>query len=160
MLLLAACGGEEPARSVLIASGRDDHGLLVQKTVALSAEPEGPSVAEVPAGSLVEVVETRGEWIRVRSLQGAATGWANDFYLRGVAHLVGRVLGCPVLERGGGVFEPSTQVALVAYERRGGALWLRVRALASGREGWVQPRALTELPTHTHGPPPACEDAR
>jgi SH3-like domain-containing protein len=157
VLLLAACGGEEPARSVLIASGRDDHGLLVQKTVGLSAEPDGPAVAEVRAGSLVEVVDTRGEWIRVRSLQGPATGWVNDFYLRGAAHLVARVLGCPVVERGGRTFEPSAQVALLAYERRAGTLWVRVRALASGREGWVQPRSLTELPTHTHGPPPSCD---
>lgn len=157
VLLLAACGGEEPARSVLIASGRDDHGLLQQKTVDLSAKPEGPPVTEVTAGSLVAVVDTRGEWIRVRSLSGAAAGWVNDFYLRGVAHLVGGAPGCPVVERGGGVFDPSTQVALVAYERRAGALWVRVRALASGREGWVRPRALTELPTHTHGPRPACD---
>lgn len=157
MLLLAACGGEEPARSVLIASGRDDHGELVQKTVSLSAEPEGPAVAEVAAGSLVAVVDTRGEWVRVRSLQGAAAGWVNDFYLRGVAHLVAGVPGCPVPKRDGGTFESNAQVELVAYERRAGAFWVRVRPVSGGREGWVRRRALSELPVRTDGAPASCE---
>jgi hypothetical protein len=157
VLLLAACGGEEPARSVLIASGRDDHGLLAQKTVSLSAKPEGAAVAEVPAGSLVAVVETRGEWIRVRALQGEAVGWVNDYYLRGVAHLVAGVPGCPVPKRGGGTFEPNAQAELVAYERRAGALWVRVRALVGGNDGWVRPHALSELPVRMRGKPRSCE---
>lgn len=159
MLLLAACGGEEPARSVLIASGLDDHGELVQNTVSLSAEPEGPAVAEVAAGSLVAVVDTRGEWIRVRSFQGTAVGWVNDFYLRGVAHLVAGVPGCPVPKRGGGTFEPNAQVELVAYERRAGAIWVRVRPVAGGGggEGWVRQRTLSELPARTDGAPASCE---
>ena len=156
VLLLAACGGEEDARAVLIASGRDDHGELVQETVELSAEPDGPTVAEVAAGSLVEVVDTRGEWIRVRSLQGAGAGWVNDYYLRGVAHLVARVPGCPVPERDGGTFEPNAQVELLEYEQRPGATWVRVRLLAGGREGWVPPAALSELPARTSGVPASC----
>lgn len=156
MLLLAACGGEEPARSVLIASGRDDHGELMHATVGLSAEPEGPAAAEVAAGSLVAVVDTRGEWIRVRSLRGDAAGWVNDHDLRGVAHLVAPVPGCPVPSRGGGTFAPNTQVELVGYERSRAAIWVRVRTVEGGREGWVRARALSELPTRTAGPPGSC----
>ena len=151
MLLLAACGGEEPARSVVIVSGLDDHGELAQKTVSLSAEPEGPAVAEVAAGSLVAVVDTRGEWIRVRALQGAAAGWVNDYYLRGVVHLVAGVPGCPVPKRDGGTFESNAQVELVAFERRAGAIWVRVRPVGGGMAGWVRRRTLSELPARTTG---------
>ncbi len=156
-LLLAACGGEEHSRFVLIASGRDDHGELVQETVDLSAEPEGPAIAEVTAGSLVEVVDTRGEWIRVRSLQGAGAGWVNDYYLRGVAHLVASVPGCPVPKRDGGTFEPNAQVELLEYEQQPGAIWVRVRPLGGGTEGWVPPRALSELPARTGAAPASCK---
>lgn len=156
VLLLAACGGEEPARSVLIASGRDDHGDLVQDTVGLSAEPEGPATAEVAAGSLVAVVDMRGEWIRVRSLQGTAAGWVNDYYLRGVVHLVAGIPGCPVPKRDGGAFEPNAQVELLEYEQQPGALWVRVRLLGGGTEGWVRPRALSELPARTGAAPASC----
>lgn len=157
LLLLAGCGGEEQRhRSILIASGRDDHGELVRGTVGLSAEPDGPAVATVPAGSLVAVVETRGEWLRVRSLEGEATGWVNDYFLRGVAHLVA-VPGCPVPRRDGGAFAPSTQVELLGHERRGGAAWVRVRSLDGGGEGWVRRAALSELPARAAGAPASCE---
>ena len=134
--LLAGCGGgEEPDRSVLIASGRDDHGRVVQQAVSLSAEPEGPAVAEVPEGSLVSVLHTRGEWIRVRSLEGAGAGWVNDYYLRGTAHLVADVRGCPVRARSGRTFEPNAQVELLRYERWRGEGWVRVRALKGFVDG-------------------------
>ncbi|MGQ0803248.1 MAG: SH3 domain-containing protein [Actinomycetota bacterium] len=157
MLLLPACGGEEPARSVLIASGRDDHGLVVQQKVSLSAEPEGPGVAEIPAGSLVSVLDTRGEWIRVRSVDGGADGWVNDYYLRGTAHLVADVRGCPVRARSGRTFEPNAQVELVGYERRGAVVWVRVRSLSGGREELVPPHALSEVPLRSRGAAPACD---
>lgn len=157
LLLLAGCGGEEQRqRSLLIVSGRDDHGELVQRTVALSAEPAGRAATTVPAGSLVAVVETSGEWIRVRSLEGKATGWVNDYFLRGVAHLVA-VPGCPVPKRDGGAFKPNTQVELLAHERRGGAAWVRVRSLAGGSEGWVRRAALSELPARSADAPASCE---
>lgn len=156
--LLAGCGGgEEPDRSVLIASGRDDHGRVVQQAVSLSAEPEGPAVAEVPEGSLVSVLDTRGEWIRVRSLEGAGAGWVNDYYLRGTAHLVADVRGCPVRARSGRTFEPNAQVELLRYERWRGEGWVRVRALGGGREEWVVRRALAEVPYRLRGAAPACD---
>lgn len=149
-------GGETAHRSLLIASGRDDHGVLVQSSVALSAEPEGAAVADVPAGSLVVVLGSRGEWIRVRSLDGTAAGWVNDYHLRGVAHLVGVRPGCPVRTREGGAFAPNAQVELLAYERRGGTTWIRVRAVDGGREAWVRRRAVSELPARPAGPARAC----
>lgn len=157
LLLLPACGGgEQSGRAVLLVSGRDDHGELVQQTVSLSATPDGPSAAEVAAGSLVAVVETRSEWVRVRALRGGASGWVHDYFLRGVVHLVAPVHGCPVPSRDAGAYEPNAQVELLGYERRGGALWVRARSVEGGREGWVPARAVSELPARAAVPSPSC----
>lgn len=96
LALATGCGGGEPKpvaepppeRQVLLVSGRDDHGLLAEAVVGLVQEPDGQPTAWVPDGTLVTVVQTSGEWARVRTLEGeAAEGWVNDFYLRGTAHL-------------------------------------------------------------------------
>lgn len=60
-------------------------------------------------------------------------------------------------KRDGGTFEPNAQVELLAYERRAGAFWVRVRPVGGGREGWVRRRALSELPVRTDGAPASCE---
>lgn len=157
LLLLPACGGgEQGGRAVLLVSGRDDHGELVQETVSLSAAPGGRAAAKVAAGSLVAVVETRAEWIRVRTLRGGATGWVNDYFLRGVVHLVAPVRGCPVRSRDGGAYAPNAQVELLGYERRGVELWVRARSVEGGREGWVPARTVSELPARVAVPPPSC----
>lgn len=157
LLLLAGCGGEEERqRSLLIVSGRDDHGELVQESVSLSASPGGRAAAQVPAGSLVAVVETRAEWVRVRALRGGASGWVNDYFLRGAVHLVSAVRGCPLRTADGASYAPNAQVELLGYERRGGALWVRARSLEGGREGWVPARAVSELPARAGVPPPSC----
>lgn len=129
----AACGDEgEPAtapeRRVLLVSGHDDHGLLAEATVGLGEEPEGAPTDRVPDGTLVAVTETRGEWARVRTLEGrAAEGWVNDFYLRGTAHLA-----CS-----------NEPVELLAVDDGR----VRVRPVDGGPPRWVPRDTVGELPT-------------
>ncbi|HEX9994627.1 MAG TPA: hypothetical protein VGB14_16980 [Acidimicrobiales bacterium] len=135
------CGGDDggnagagaaepaPARRVLIVSGRDDHGLLAEPAVALVTAPDATApTGSVPDGTLVEVVATRGEWAKVRALEGApAEGWVNDFYLRGTAHVA-----CT-----------NEQVELLAVDDDR----VQVRPAAGGPSEWVDRDAVSELPT-------------
>jgi hypothetical protein len=133
------CGGDDggnagaaepaPARRVLIVSGRDDHGLLAEPAVALVTAPDATApTASVPDGTLVEVVATRGEWAKVRALEGEpAEGWVNDFYLRGTAHVA-----CT-----------NEQVELLAVDDDR----VQVRPAAGGPSEWVDRDAVSELPT-------------
>jgi hypothetical protein len=136
-VLLSGFGGdsksEQLARPIVLVSGRDDHGLLVQKTVGLSRLPGGVATSRVPDGTLVRVEATHGEWLQVRALERtAARGWVNDFYLRGTAHLTRPV----------GNFSRGAQVEILAVA---GAR-VRVRSLETKRVGWVPRRFLSELP--------------
>lgn len=159
-MLAAGCGEEQrqtdeaaPQRSIVLVSGRDDHGLLAEPTIGLSEAPEGATKSRVGDGTLVFVIATRGEWLEVRTLEGpSAQGWVNDFYLRGVVHLFGRSAGCAVRGRsrpGGPIalaFPGGSQAELLAVARVGGRSWVRVRALADQREAWVPREVVSELP--------------
>jgi hypothetical protein len=124
---------EQIARPIVLVSGRDDHGLLVSKTVALSRLPGGEATSRVPDGTLVRVEATHGEWLQVRALERtAARGWVNDFYLRGTAHLTRRA----------GPFSRGAQVEMLAVD---GAR-VQVRSLETRQGGWVSRRSLSELP--------------
>lgn len=70
--------------SVVLLSGRDDHGLLTEREVALVSAPGATRAgAKVADGTLVRVLDERGEWLRVQSLiQPQVIGWVNDYYLR------------------------------------------------------------------------------
>jgi SH3-like domain-containing protein len=157
VVLAGGCGGAgdepEPPRPVVILSGKDDHGLVAQAAVALAAEPDGAPVAKVADGTLVSVVAERGEWLRVRTLEGGeAEGWVNDYYLRGTAHLVPERAGCRVPARPS-LFRPaqasyaaSAQVELLEVTVAGDGTWVRVRDLAGGRDAWVARPRVAELP--------------
>jgi len=137
-LLLSGFGGdsksEQVARPILLVSGRDDHGLLVQRTVGLSRLPGGEATSQVPDGTLVRVEAVHGEWLQVRALERtAARGWVNDFYLRGTAHLTRRV----------GPFSRAAQVEMLAVD---GAR-VRIRSLETKQVGWVPRRSLSEFGT-------------
>jgi hypothetical protein len=136
-LLLSGFGGEskrpEVGRPIVLVSGRDDHGLLVQKTVGLSRFAGGPATTRVPDGTLVRVEATRGEWLQVRTLERtSARGWVNDYYLRGTAHVTRRVAPLP----------RNAHVELL--ELKGARV--RARSIESGRVAWVPRTALAELP--------------
>jgi hypothetical protein len=152
----AGCGGgspeSPPERPIVLVSGRDDHGLLAQPRVGLSENPDGPPRAWVRDGTLVVVVGSRGEWLRVRATEGRAAGWVNDYYLRGTVHLVGPDPDCPVPAwerpawRQSGAFPASAQVELLEVRRTAGQRWVLVRSLENRRVGWVPGAAVSELP--------------
>jgi hypothetical protein len=133
VLLLAGCGSEHAAqaeRTVLLVSGRDDHGLLVQKQIGLSQWIGGEPDAHVPDGTLVRVEATHGEWIQVRALEGSrASGWVNDYYLRGTA------------------FARDAQVELLEFD---GAS-VQVRSLQTKRVAWMPRNAVSQLPMSRAG---------
>jgi hypothetical protein len=136
-VLLAGCGGgEKPARQILLVSGRDDHGLLVQDRVELSHDPgvvasHEHGTHDVPDGALVRVLETRGEWIRVATLEGPRReGWLNDYYLRGTVHVCG------------GPVPRGAQAELLSVSKDG----VRIRTLVGAHEASVPRGALSELP--------------
>lgn len=138
-LLLLSGFGEETKRAaverpIVLVSGRDDHGLLVQRTVGLSQFAGGEENTRVPDGTLVRVEATRGEWLQVRTLERtSARGWVNDYYLRGTAHITRRVAP----------FRRNTQVELLAVD----ASRVRVRSLELRQVAWVPRVAVSELPT-------------
>lgn len=84
---LAAPGATKSAATVVLVSGRDDHGLLVAPTVALVRTPGSTVVVdEVPDGTFARALEQRGDWLRVQAIANPQLdGWINDFYLRGQA---------------------------------------------------------------------------
>ena len=136
--LLAGCGGSEAGaeatREILLVSGRDEHGLVAQERVALAPEPEAaarPGDPTVAGGTLVRVVAARGEWTRVRSLEGPrAEGWVNDYHLRGVVHVCAAAL-------------PRSAQAEILSVGDGG---IRVRTVEGARVAVVPRRTISELP--------------
>jgi len=75
------------AQTVVLLSGRDDHGLIAQRFVTLAATPNSPQpLGRVPDGTFMRVLEQRGSWMRVQQIVAPYTqGWVDDFYLRGRA---------------------------------------------------------------------------
>jgi hypothetical protein len=127
---------------------------VAEPFVGVSAAPQGRPEARVRDGTLVAVTGTRGEWIAIRTLEGPAIrGWINDYYLRGTAHLIGSRPGCEVRAAGRpagrpvATFPPDTQVELVAVVTRGKREWVRIRTLFGAATGWVDRRAVAELPS-------------
>lgn len=134
---LAGCGGgsdaSAPDRDVLLVSGRDDHGLVVQKTVELRDWVGGEPSARVPDGTLVRVRSIHGEWIEVQALERtAARGWVNDYYLRGTAHVTRAVGSLP----------RNARVELLEFEDGR----IRVRSTQTSDVAWVERKFVAELP--------------
>lgn len=139
-----AAGSTAAEPRLVLVSGRDDHGMVVADQVPLYDAPQGTrQVAAVHDGTLVEVLETDGQWLQVRSVEGPdAIGWVDDFFLRGEARLVGA--------------PPSCGVRLDGTVRDGGTLVV-VRRLEAGRvlvetvtppvvRAWGRRSDLQELP--------------
>lgn len=122
--------------SIVMISGRDDHGLLQDPTVPLFRAPEDTTVVtHVGNGSYAHVTDQRGEWIRVKMVGSPeTTGWVNDYYLRS------RVLRTD----GGG------QVDLVGTREMGGQVWIGVRPVGDSEASivWLNPSVLQEIGAH------------
>ena len=129
---------------LVLVSGRDDHGMVAEEHVPLYGKVEGthPS-AVVDDGTYARVLATDGQWLKVETVEGRhATGWIDDFFLRGESRLVGAA--------------PSCRATLAGEKRTGGTLVV-VHALHGDRAkvesiaeptttGWVSRSALQELP--------------
>lgn len=98
-----ACGnltGDPATRAtdgrLAMVSGRDDHGLLAQQTVPAYDGPRSDHVvAQIPDGTLVQVVGADHTWQHVVTVEGAhVDAWLDDFYLRGQLRLVGAPPTC------------------------------------------------------------------
>jgi hypothetical protein len=87
------CAAPERATggAVVMASGRDDHGLLARPALALQRSPLDLTVTgSAPDGAFLRVVRQDHSWLYVRTIaQPAEEGWINDFYLRSAAVLQG-----------------------------------------------------------------------
>lgn len=162
-LSVTGCGGGgEPAQSaqssadpdgrLVLVSGRDDHGLVAHERVPVYDGPDSDrQVGTVADGTLARVDDADGSWLHVETAEGPSVqGWVDDFFLRGVVHLVGdgptcraRVDGRPVV----------AGLQVVVDDLRDG------RVLVSGVagpavHGWAPRSAVQEL-----GPqPPGCGD--
>lgn len=88
-LLAQGCAGQG---AIVMASGRDDHGLLARPAIGLQRSPtDGTVVGSAPDGAFLRVIETDHTWLRVRTLATPVEeGWVNDHDLRATAELITR----------------------------------------------------------------------
>lgn len=148
--------------SVVLVSGRDDHGLVELEAVPLLAGPalegDGEVVASVADGTLVRVLGgDGGSWVEVATLDDSAAGWIDDHRLRGAAHVVGAAPGCPTALHGSAAgpvlaqLRPSEQVEVLdQHTDRAGEVWVGVRTVQRDLVGLVPGDRLAQLP----GPAP------
>jgi hypothetical protein len=138
---------------MVLVSGRDDHGLLADEHVALRSAPDkgATTVGEVDDGTLARVLEVRGSWLELATAEGPTVrGWVDDYYLRGILHLVGPAPTCQVPFAGGTL--PEGEQAVVLDERAGR---IRVRVARTGATGWVERSLAREIvPEHCGQPDP------
>lgn len=127
-LVAQGCAGQG---AIVMASGRDDHGLLARPAIGLQRSPtDGTVVGSAPDGSFLRVIETDHTWLRVRTLtEPAEEGWVNDHDLRGAAELLTRHI----------------QVRFKDARTRGGAVEVLVEPVGGGDATWVRGTELREV---------------
>lgn len=152
LVLVAGCGGTtaagdgttspRPDGRMVLVSGRDDHGQLVDEVVPVyAAAASDDRVGGIADGTLAHVTEIAGTWLHVVSAEGRpARGWVDDFHLRGTVHLVGPAPSCRASVSGRRV-EAGLQ-AVVSRIRGGSVL---VSAVDGSSRGWVDRGAVQEL---------------
>ncbi|QSB14631.1 hypothetical protein JQS43_24735 [Natronosporangium hydrolyticum] len=143
-------GGEPappPPAALVYLSGLDQHLLPAYETVPVHAEPGGPVVTSVPAGSLAWVHDQAGGWLEVVLAEGEPVrGWVGDYFSRGELHLVDPTApSCPV-PAGAAEFAPSSKVRLLDAGEPARPDLVRVRGVADGQTGWVPRAVLSEQP--------------
>jgi hypothetical protein len=133
-LLAATQGCATPPGPVVMASGRDDHGLLMRPAIALQRSPTDQTVVgSVPDGAFLRVLREDHSWAYVRTIvEPFEEGWVNDHYLRGVATLL----------------SGGEQVRLADARRQGGRIEIGVtpvNAVAGAPIRWVEASELREV---------------
>jgi hypothetical protein len=128
--IVAGGCGAPPGQSIVMVSGRDDHGLLARPAVGLQRSPtDATIVGSAPDGAFVTVVREDRSWLLVRTLVAPIEeGWVNDHDLRGVAVLDGRA-----------------QVRFRGARQSGGAVEVLVVPVDGGEELWVDAGRLREV---------------
>jgi len=128
-LFVQGCGGQPGP--VVMVSGRDDHGLVERPAVALQRSPDDRAVVgSAQDGTFVRVLEERGPWFRVRTIEPRPLeeGWVNDHDLRGV-----------VTRR-----DRGEQVTLVDAAVRDGVVMVLVRPRSGQGAEWIPASELRE----------------
>lgn len=125
-----SCAAAEP---IVMASGRDDHGLIERPALGLQRSPGDAQLSgSIQDGRFARILRIDGPWRYVRAIQPPdGEGWIDDHYLRGEAIRTD--------------VTPTAQVIFLAAELRHGAAWVRIREKVSGGEAWVPASALREI---------------
>jgi hypothetical protein len=129
--MLVIAQGCAASGAIVMASGRDDHGLLAKPAVALQRSPTDLTVTgSVPDGGFLRVVRTDGSWLYVRTItEPAEEGWVNDHDLRPNATLTAR----------------GIQVRFDDARFVGGRVEVLVRPVSGGDATWVAASELREV---------------
>lgn len=129
-LVLQGCAAAEP---IVMASGRDDHGLVERPALGLQRSPTDTQLSgSIQDGRFARIVRTEGPWRYIRAIQPPdGEGWIEDHYLRGEAARTD--------------VTPPRVVRFAGAELRDGKAWIRVRDAQSGAEEWVPASALREI---------------
>jgi hypothetical protein len=130
-LLAGGCAASTPSQSIVMVSGRDDHGLLERPAIALQRSPTDQTVVgSAQDGTFVRVVREEGSWLLIRTfVSPIGEGWVNDHDLRAVAVLDGR-----------------TRVRFRdARLRDDGVVEVLIVPVDGGAEVWVSGRRLREV---------------
>ncbi len=114
---------------VVLISGRDDHGLLAQPTLALLREPAASrAVASVPDATFARVLDEQGEWLRVQAIDNPQhVGWVNDYYLRSRA--LWRERGVQVEFMDARVIGTQVEIAVRSHRSATPATWVSAAQL-------------------------------
>ena len=127
-LVAQGCAGRG---AIVMASGRDDHGLLARAAIGLQRSPtDAAVVGSAPDGAFLRVVGIDHTWLRVRTIAGPVEeGWVNDHDLRSVAELVDR----------------HVQVRFQDARLRDGIVEVLVEPVSGGEALWVHASSLREV---------------
>jgi hypothetical protein len=127
---VAGSCGAVPRQSVVMVSGRDDHGLLARPAIGLQRSPTDTTVVgSARDGTFVTVLQEDRSWLLVRTLVAPIEeGWVNDHDLRGV-----------------GVLDGSAQVRFRGARPSGGGVEILVVPIDGGEERWVDAGRIREV---------------
>ena len=128
---IAAAGCDaSSAQSIVMVSGRDDHGLLARPAIGLQKSPtDATVVGSAQDGTFVTVLREDRSWLLVRTLVAPIEeGWVNDHDLRGV-----------------GVLDGGSQVRFQSARRKGAGIEVLVVPVEGGEQRWVDATRLREV---------------
>lgn len=157
-VLLSGCAGQAAPETdtgdgrLAMVSGRDDHGLMsLDEVPVYDDKAYAHAAGTIHDGTLVRVLERDHMAMRIATLEGpSATGWLDDFHLRGELRLVGAPPLCDVTVAGAS--QPGGTRAFV-YGVKDGRVLVETQPPAGekAQRGWVARDDLQELPPQGRG---------